>query len=426
MRWLVYTFDWPPEFRHWLTRLGRHQAWRLVSPNVWFIGLTSLLTDISSEMVASILPLYLVIGLGLSPFLFGVVDGLYPGVTALVRWGGGILGDRTRQHKGLAVFGYGLSAVSRVVWLLIGGHVPGIMATVTADRIGKGLRTAPRDALISLSTAPAALGAAFGVHRAMDAAGAMLGPLTAALILATAPERFDLVFVVSFSLGLLGLAVLLLFVRNASPTEAGTDMPTPVPPRRFGVLPRERKLWLTLAGGAALAMVTISDAFIYLVLQQRGFVAPATIPLLYVGTSATYLLLAVPMGGLADRWGRWKIFILGHLALAVIYAALLVAPGGWMLVAAVLLCLGAYYAATDGVLSAMASAVLPRADRGSGLGLLATATSLGRLVASLVFGWVWSRGSETAALTVFATALPLVILISALLLFRAQQEIIAA
>jgi MFS family permease len=96
-----------------------------------------------------------------------------------------------------------------------------------------------------------------------------------------------------------------------------------------------------------------------------------------------------------------------------------------MLVAAVLLCLGAYYAATDGVLSAMASAVLPRADRGSGLGLLATATSLGRLVASLVFGWVWSRGSETAALTVFATALPLVILISALLLFRAQQEIIA-
>ena len=423
MRWLVYTFDWPPDFRRWLTRPGRNRAWQLVAPNVWFIGLTSLLTDISSEMVASILPLYLVIGLGLSPFMFGVVDGLYPGVTALVRWGGGVLGDRTRQHKALAAFGYGLSSLSRILWLLIGGHVPGIVATVTADRIGKGLRTAPRDALISLSTAPAALGAAFGVHRAMDAAGAMLGPLTAACILALAPERFDLVFVVSFSLGLLGLAVLLLFVRNASPAEGFATSPTPTP-RRSAVLPRERGLWLTLAGGAALAMVTISDAFVYLVLQRRGLVAPATIPLLYVGTSATYLLLAIPMGRLADRWARWKIFILGHLALAFVYAALLVASGGWVLVVVVLLCLGTYYAATDGVLSAIASSVLPRVDRGSGLGLLATATSLGRLGASLVFGWVWSARSDIAALTVFATALPLVILISALLLSRAQREII--
>jgi MFS family permease len=420
----VYSFDWTGDFRGWLARVGSRHTWRQVAPNVWFIGLTSLLTDISSEMVASILPLYLVLGLGLSPFLFGVVDGLYPGVTALVRWAGGVVGDRTRQHKGLAAAGYGVSALSRLAWLLIGSHVPGILATVTADRIGKGVRTAPRDALISLSSPPECLGAAFGVHRAMDAAGAMLGPLTAAALLLVAPQRFDLVFVVSFSLGLVGLAMLLLFVRNPP-----TDMPTGPgtrSPGHAGLLPRQRGLWLTLAAGAALALVTVSDAFIYLVLQRRGLVAPASIPLLFVGTSATYLLLAMPFGALSDRLARWRVFILGHLLLGAVYGALLMPGTDWMVVPVALIGLGGYYACTDGVLSAMASAVLPRADRGSGLGLLATATSLGRLGASLLFGWAWSAWGDTTALALFATALPLVILASSLILWRVQAEIIPA
>ena len=204
-------------------------------------------------MVASILPLYLVIGLGLSPFVFGVVDGLYPGVTALVRWGGGVLGDRTRQHKALAAFGYAVSTVSRLAWLLVGAHVPGIMATVTADRVGKGIRTAPRDALISLSTTSADLGAAFGVHRAMDAAGAMLGPLGAALIVALAPQRFDFIFVISFSLGIVGLAVLLLLVQNRADADRHTDLMAGAAPMRPSLLPRQRRVWLTLAAGALLA-----------------------------------------------------------------------------------------------------------------------------------------------------------------------------
>jgi MFS family permease len=418
----VYTFDWPGEFRTWLARVRQRKAWQRVTPNVWFIGLTSLLTDISSEMVASILPLYLVLGLGLSPFLFGVVDGLYPGVAALVRWAGGVLGDRTRAHKGLAAAGYALSSISRIAWLLVGGHAPGIVATVTADRIGKGMRTAPRDALISLSTPSADLGSAFGVHRAMDAAGAMLGPLAAAALLFAAPRRFDLVFVVSFSFGIVGLAVLWLFVRNPGGSQAAEPH---APIRSWRLVPRERGLWLTLASGAALALVTVSDAFVYLVLQRRGLVTPSALPLLYVGTSATYLLLAVPIGTLADRLARWKIFIAGHLVLAAVYAALLWPGGNRALVPLVLIGLGTYYAATDGVLSAMASAVLPRADRGSGLGLLGTATSLGRLGASMVFGWIWAARSEAAALTVFALLLPPVIVLSALTLSRAQREIIA-
>jgi hypothetical protein len=305
----------------------------------------------------------------------------------------------------------------------VGAHAPGIVATVTVDRVGKGVRTAPRDALISLSTPSADLGAAFGVHRAMDAAGAMLGPLTAAALLFAAPRRFDLVFVVSFSFSIVGLAVLWLFVRN--PGSGPAAEPSAAPIRSWRLVPRERGLWLTLAGGAALAMVTVSDAFVYLVLQRRGLVTPTALPLLYVGTSSTYLLLAVPMGTLADRLARWKIFIAGHVVLAAVYAALLWPAGHRALVPLVLVGLGTYYAATDGVLSAMASAVLPRADRGSGLGLLGTATSLGRLGASMMFGGIWASRSETAALTVFALLLPPVIVLSALALSRAQREIIA-
>jgi MFS family permease len=421
----VYAFDWTGDFRTWLAQVRRRQSWRRVAPNVWFIGLTSLLTDVSSEMVASILPLYLVIGLGMSPFFFGVVDGLYPGITALVRWGGGVLGDRSRQHKGLAAVGYGLSAISRLVWLLIGGHAPGIIATVTADRVGKGMRTAPRDALISLSAPRESLGASFGVHRAMDAAGAMLGPLTAAGILLVAPQRFDLIFVISFSLGVVGLAVLLLFVHNPRPDPAH-DEDFPVQPALAGVLPRHPALWLTLTAGAVLALVTISDAFIYLVLYRRGIIAATAIPFLYVGTSATYLLLAIPMGALSDRLARWKVFALGHVLLAVVYVALLTSSPGVATLPLVLLFLGGYYASTDGVLAAMTSAVLPRAERGSGLGLLTTATSLGKLGASVIFGWIWASRGEPAALLLFTLALPAALVVSGLILARAEREIIAA
>jgi MFS family permease len=413
----VYAFDWTGDVRDWLARVGQRQTWRQVAPNVWFIGLTSLLTDISSEMVASVLPLYLVLGLGLSPFVFGVVDGLYPGVTALVRWAGGALGDRTRQHKGLAAAGYALSTVSRLAWLPIAGQITGIVATVTADRVGKGLRTAPRDALISLSSPQDRLGAAFGVHRALDAAGAMFGPLAAALILLGAPQRFDLVFVISFAVGVVGLAVLVLFVSNPSGARATANGgATP----RGRLVPPCRELWMTLVAGTALALVTVSDAFIYLVLQRRGLVAPAAIPLLYVGTSAAYLVLAVPMGMLSDRLARWKVVALGHVLLAVVYLVLLAPATSGAALPVVLLLLGGYYACTDGVLSAMTSAVVPPAERGAGLGLLATATSLGKLGASMSFGWIWSSQGDAMALLLFAAALPVALVTAMALLARAS------
>jgi MFS family permease len=418
----VYSFDWTGDFRAFLARIASGTTWRRVAPNVWLLGLTSLLTDVSSEMVASVLPLYLVLGLGLSPFMFGVIDGLYPGVTALVRWIAGALGDRTSRHKELAVTGYAASAVSRLAWLVIGASTPLIAAIVTVDRIGKGIRTAPRDALISLSSPPEDLGGAFGVHRAMDAAGAMLGPLVAFALLAVATGRFDLVFVVSSSVALVGLAVLVLFVRN--PPRVTTVHAAPSFGRQLARLIRHRRVWPAVLAGAALASVTISDAFIYLTLQQQGRIAPSALPLMFVGTSFVYLLLAFPLGLLADRVARWKVFLAGHVLLGGLYLVLLTPGLAHVGVAAALLLLGGYYAATDGVLPAMASAALPRDLRGSGLGLVATATSLARLVASVTFGWVWSRWGAASAVTAFAMALPLVLIASGWYLARAEREII--
>jgi hypothetical protein len=418
----MYSFDWTGGFRGWLARVSDARAWRRVTPNVWFIGVTSLLTDISSEMIASILPLYLVVSLGMSPFMFGVIDGLYPGVTSLVRWFGGIAGDRSRRHKELAAAGYAVSAISRIGWLAAGANPSWIAATVTADRVGKGVRTAPRDALISLSSAPRDLGQSFGVHRAMDAAGAMLGPLTAFLLLALAPQRFDLIFIASFAIGIVGLAVLVLFVRN--PEAAAPTAATVSTAGQLRALLRQPRVWTAVGTSTALAAVTVSDAFIYLSLQRQGVVSAAVIPLLYVGTNCVYLLLAVPMGAMADAVPRWKVFLAGHLMMVAIYVVLLVPNLSVWGVGAILILLGGYYAATDGVLSALVSGALPRELRGSGLGLVATAVNVGRLVASVGFGWLWSSRGGSAALAMFALLMPVVIVLCGLGLRRVEREII--
>src|SRR5215216_1094044 len=185
-----------------------------VSSTVLLLGLTSLLTDISSEMVSAVLPLYLVIANGYSPLAFGMIDGLYQGGAALVRVGAGFVGDRWRRHKEVATAGYGVSAACRLALLTAGSSLGAIGAIVLADRTGKGIRTAPRDALISLTTEERNLGTAFGVHRAMDTTGAMLGPLLAFAILAAAPLAFHSLFLVSFCFAVVGLMVLVCFVRN--------------------------------------------------------------------------------------------------------------------------------------------------------------------------------------------------------------------
>jgi MFS family permease len=375
-----------------------------VSRNVVNLGLTSLFTDISSEMVSTVLPLYLMFYLRLSPLEYGFVDGLYQGASAIVRVFGGYAADRWQRYKEVAGLGYALSAVCKVGMLAVGPAWTMLAAIVLVDRMGKGIRTAPRDALISLSSPSRSLGLAFGVHRALDTCGAMLGPLIAFAVLSALPNAFDLIFIASFCAAVVGVGVLGLFVENRAPRVAAPRARPVAWREAFGLLRRPGFRGLVVAG-SLLAVATMSDGFIYLVLQRRLTFTASFIPLLYVITALFYLLLAVPAGRLADRFGRGRMFIGGYVLLLVVYVGLLVPTVGPLELFIALVLFGAYYAATDGVLMALASEVLTADLRTSGMALLSTATGLGRLLASLAFGAIWTWWGAEVAATVFLVAL---------------------
>ncbi|MFD7416636.1 MFS transporter [Kitasatospora purpeofusca] len=403
---------------------GRRTAVRAAVPGtVVALGVVSLVTDVSSEMVSAVLPLYLLTGLGLSPLGFGLLDGIQNGFSALVRLLGGHLADRrgrdgAPRHKAVAAVGYGLSALCKPLLLLV-HTVPLIGAVVAVDRTGKGLRTAPRDAMISLATEPAHRGRAFGVHRAMDTAGALLGPLTAFLVLRLAggpmladggqQQGYHAVFAVSGCVAVLGVLVLLLFVPNrlhdVGPSSGAA--PCDARPRlRDGLallrVPGLRRLTVC---AVLLGLTTVSDSFLYLLVQRRLGLAVEYFPLLPLGTAGAFLLLAVPLGALADRIGRRRLFLAGHGVLLLAYGLLLSPLDGPAAVVCVLLLHGSFYAATDGVLAAAAADTVPAERRGAGLALVGTGQALARFACSLAFGALWSAVGGTTALTWSALAL---------------------
>ncbi|MEV0095869.1 MFS transporter [Streptomyces sp. NPDC050738] len=389
---------------------------RAVAPTVLALGSVSLITDISSEMVTAVLPLYLVAGLGLSPLGFGLLDGLYNGFSGLVRLVGGHLADRGGRHKTVAVFGYGLSAVCKPL-LLLAGSLPVIGAVLAADRTGKGLRTAPRDALISLAAPPEVRGRAFGIHRAMDTTGALLGPLAAFLILHMAADGYDAVFTVSFCVAVLGVLVLVLFVpgsrpgtKPAAPAARSAD---PVSLRAAVGLLRRRDVRGLALCALLLGLATVSDSFVYLLLQRRLGVPDRWFALLPLGTAAAFLLLAVPLGRLADRVGRRQVFLAGHLVLLAVYGLLLSSWHGTALPYAVLALHGCFYAATDGVLMAAAAEAVPAELRSSGMALIQTGQAFARFACSFAFGAAWSVWGDRAALLAAAGLLALCASLSA-------------
>ncbi|MFF3449357.1 MFS transporter [Streptomyces sp. NPDC002667] len=436
-------------------RAGRRLT--AVGPTVLALGTVSLITDVSSEMVTAVLPLYLVAGLGLSPLGFGLLDGIYNGFSALVRLAGGHLADRGGgRHKWVAGAGYALSALCKPL-LLVARTLTPIGLVLAVDRTGKGLRTAPRDALISLSSSPETRGRAFGVHRAMDTAGALLGPLAAFLILRETVDGYDAVFTVSFCVAVVGVLVLVLFVPGGGVTRpaavagaagagagtgagagAGTGTGTGTgnragddghavravaaadsPPRptlraALALLRRRELRGITLCA-LLLGLATVSDSFVFLLLQRRLGVPDRWFALLPVGTAAAFLLLAVPLGRLADRAGRWRMFLAGHGALLLAYGLLLTSWHGTALPFAVLFLHGGFYAATDGVLMAAASDSVPEELRSSGLALVQTGQALARFACSLAFGAAWTAWGDRTALMVSAVALALCALFATIL-----------
>lgn len=415
----MYSIDWPAILR-WPRSVAAgstgESARQPVSRVVWSLGFTSLLTDISSEMVASILPVYLVLHLRMSPVAFGAVDGIYQGLAALLRLASGFAGDYSGRHKAVATLGYGLSAFCRVGLLAAGNTWTVVAGVVALDRAGKGIRTAPRDALISLNSPSGALARAFGVHRSLDAAGAMLGPLAAFLLLAWMPLRYDVIFVTSFCVAVVGVGVIALFVPSTPSTDA-TVQDRPLLRDALGVW-KGTAFQPLLVAAALLSLATISDSFVFLSLQQQMEFSAGYFPLLFVGVSLTNFALAAPTGRLADRRGRVVVFLGGHLMLLVLYLVLLVPDTSAGRVVLCLFLLGAYYAATDGVLAAVAAGMLPRDLRGSGLAILATGTNVGRLLSSVLFGVLWNSMGRPAATASFAIALGIALVGAAVMMRR--------
>ncbi len=368
-------------------------------------------------MVNAVLPLYLTMVLRFTPLQFGIVDGLHHGVTALLRTVSGVAADKGQRHKQIAATGYALSAAGKVGLLVAGTALLPVVGALFLDRVGKGIRTAPRDALISHSTTPGRLAEAFGVHRALDTAGALLGPMLAFFLLALVPGRFDAIFVTSLAAAVVGLGVLFLFVENRKATAPPADERQVTIRAALALLARPDFGALVLAG-AMLSLATVSDGFVYLTFQRRSELDARFFPLLYVGTALVYLLLAVPAGRAADRYGRRWVFLAGYLVLLAAYLLVLVPEPGLLELAGCLILLGVYYATTDGVLMALASAMLPRPLVATGLSLLTTATALTRFAGAITFGALWGWRGPEAAVVVFAVALSAAVLAAGALVPR--------
>lgn len=389
---------------------------RTISSTVVTFGIVSMLTDISSESITAVLPLYVTSFLGMSIVAFGFLDGLYQGVSALVRIAGGYTSDRLDQPKWVAFTGYALAAVARV-GLLFATGLGVLTAMITADRIGKGIRTAPRDAVITASSHPDDLGASFGVHRTLDNIGAAIGPLLAFLLLLLIPDGYGAIFIASLAFALIGVTILGLLVPNVRSR--------PHPDRLEGKkAPRPKFEWKVVTGGpmrrvlaaaGILGLLTIGDGFVYLILQDRSDFAAQWFPLLYVGTNIAFIAFAIPLGRLSDRIGRARVFVFGHLGLLGAY---LLAASPLVDIAATLLCLlclGGFYAATDGVLAALAAQLTTPETRGTGIAAAQTVVALSRFLSASGFGILWfTIGREPSMLIVsglLVVAIPLIALL---------------
>lgn len=405
-----------------------------VAPAVIGLGAVSLLTDISSESVAAILPLYITVVVGLGPLAFGFIDGIYQGVSAVVRIAGGRWADRSDRPKWVAFAGYALSALTRFGLLLASGFWA-ITSVVAVDRLGKGLRTGPRDALIATASEPEHLGRNFGVHRAMDTTGALIGPLLAFAILASFPVGlggYHTIFVVSCAFAVMGVAVLALAVpdlrrrQKATPPGAAST-PIEAAPKSSTVAAADGAApkWSDLANpglrrllvaAGVLSLVTIGDGFLYLALQDGGQIPGTYFPLLFVGTNFAYLALAIPMGRLADKIGRGRVFVGGYVLLLACYVIAGYHLGGTAGMVLVLLLLGTFYAATDGVLAALASRLVPAASRASGISAAQTVVALARFGASIGFGLLWQFTDLGMAMSVMGVGLLIAIPVAGVLL----------
>ena len=361
---------------------------------VFILGVVSLLTDASSEMIYPLLPLFLATSLGAGAAFIGLIEGVAESTASLLKLVSGWWSDRLGRRKAIVVGGYTLSACARPLVALAGTgwHVLAIRFT---DRVGKGLRTAPRDALIAAAAPPESWGKAFGFHRAMDHAGAVIGPLIAFALLSTVVDDLRVVFALAAIPGLLAVGILIARVVDAPvAARAATGPP------RLSLAPFSPRFRAVLAVIALFTLGNSSDAFLLLKAHAVG-VGAASIPLLWIVLHLSKAFSSTPAGMLSDRVGRPRLILAGWLVYAAVYAGFAVADHVWQ-IWALFAVYGLFFGLTEGAEKAYIADLAPPDLRGTAYGLYHAAVGLTALPASLLMGLVWEHVSPAAAFTVGA------------------------
>ena len=380
---------------------------------IWALGFVSLLMDVSSEMIHSLLPVFMVTVLGTSMLVVGLIEGVAEATALIVKIFSGALSDYWGKRKPLALLGYGMGALSKPLFALASSIEPVFTARLI-DRVGKGIRGAPRDALVADIAPPTLRGAAFGLRQSLDTVGAFVGPLLAMGLMLLWANDFRAVFWVAVIPGFLAVAVLLFAVREPA---RPADSPRANPITRANLGRLTRSYWWVVAIGAVFTLARFSEAFLVLRAQQGGL-ALAWTPLVLVGMNVIYALGAYPFGKLADRMSHRQLLAWGLLAL-IAADALLAWSNQWAWVWAGISMWGLHLAMTQGLLATMVADTAPADLRGTAFGFFNLMSGIAMLLASVLAGMLWDQfGASVTFVTgaVFSAAALLL-----LLLWRQQR-----
>jgi MFS family permease len=366
-------------------------TWRNLPGTVWALGFVSLLTDISSEIIHSLLPVFLITVVGASMVTVGLIEGIAEATAAIAKVFSGALSDRIGKRKLLVGIGYGLSALTKPVFPLASTTAE-ILAARFIDRIGKGIRDAPRDALVADVTPAVIRGAGYGVRQALDTVGAVAGPLLAVALMALYANDFRAVF--WWALVPAALAVLLVLVGVREPEGIRGTAKRGWPIRAEELKRLSPAFWIVVAIGVVCSLARFSEAFLVVKAQAEGL-ALALIPLVFVWMNVVYALTAIPAGIFSDKVGRIRLLLCGLGALFIADLTLALVPGISGVCVGVGLW-GLYLGLSQGLLSALVADTAPEDLRGTAFGLFNIVTGGALLIASLLAGWLWSAFGPTA------------------------------
>ena len=374
----------------------RYSTPRRIPRPIWVLGFVSMLMDISSEIVHSLLPMFLVAGLGASVTTIGLIEGVAEATALIVKVFSGGLSDYLGNRKWLAVAGYALGTISKP-FFAIAGSAQIVLAARFADRIGKGIRGAPRDALIADITPPQDRGAAFGLRQALDTIGAFTGPLLAAALMFLWSNDYRRIFWIALVPGVLAVLLLALGVREPQRAAASKGIN---PISRASLRQLSGAYWWVVAIGAVFTLARFSEAFLVLRAMQGGM-KPALVPLVMVAMNAVYMLSAYPFGKLADTMSHLRLLVIG-LGFLVLADLVLAHSGQWTFVLLGVALWGLHMGMTQGLLAVMVAQSAPASLKGTAFGLFNLVAGTAMLAASVVAGVLWE--GVGAAATFYAGA----------------------